>query len=259
MKCRVTQEARTRLAGKVVLIGGGATGIGAAVARRAAAQGAGVVVADVHRERAEATAEAVGGEAVWFDIADEDSVRSTVAHVAGRYGRLDGLHCNAADISPATYGRDTDVVDVDLDVWHRTLAITLHGYFFLARHAIPLMLAGGGGSIVTTSSDAAFMGDAAHVSYAVAKSGVTALTRHVAQRWGKQGLRCNAVAPGLTMSEVAVEHGNREWHERYLAAAPTPRLGTPEDIAAMVVFLLSDEAGYVNGQTISVNGGYVLR
>ena len=121
------------------------------------------------------------------------------------------------------------------------------------------MLAGGGGSIVTTSSDAVFMGDAAHVSYAVAKAGVTALTRHIASRWGKDGLRCNSVAPGLTMSEVAVEHGNKAWHERYLAAAPTPRVGHPDDIASLIVFLLSDEARYVNGQTLSANGGYIMR
>lgn len=252
------------LAGKVVLIGGGATGIGAAVARRAAAEGATVVVADLFGDRAERTAAAIteaGGvaEAARFDSADPESVAALVAGVAERHGRIDGLHANAADISPNTYGRDTTVVDVDLEVWGRTLDITLHGYFHLTRHAIPVMLAGGGGSIVTTSSDAVFMGDAAHVSYAVAKSGVTALTRHIAQAWGKRGLRCNSVAPGLTMSEVAVEQGNKAWHERYLAAAPTPRLGTPDDIASMVVFLLSDEAAYVNGQTLSVNGGYLLR
>jgi NAD(P)-dependent dehydrogenase (short-subunit alcohol dehydrogenase family) len=249
---------------KVVLIGGGATGIGAAVARRAAREGAAVVIGDVDADRARDTAAAIGqeggrAEAVGFDIGDEDSVRSLVESTMARFGRIDGLHCNAADISPRTYGRDTTVVDVDLEVWHRTLAVSLHGYFLLARHAIPAMLDGGGGSIVTMSSDAAFMGDANHVAYAVAKSGVGALTRHIASRWGREGLRCNCVAPGLTMSEIAVEHGNRDWHERYLAAAPTPRVGRPDDIASMVVFLLSDEACYVNGQTVSVNGGYLFR
>lgn len=257
------------LTNKVVLVAGGATGIGAAVARRMAEHGAVAAVGDIDLARAEATAaeiRAAGGAASahQFDCGDQASVEAIVADVAGQHGRLDFLHANAADISDRTYGQDLDIVDVDLAVWQRTLDITLNGYFHLVRNGIPHLQRAGGGAIVLTSSEAVFVGDPRHVAYGVAKAGVTALTRHVAAAYGKQGIRCNSVAPGLVISEIAAEiarlHPERaERHQRILDASPTPRLGTSDDLASVVAFLFSEDAAYVNGQTWSVNGGSFMR
>lgn len=252
------------LADKVVVVAGGATGIGAATATRLAQEGASVVVGDVNVARAQETAERIAAEggqaiAVEFDISHEESVRGLIAAAVERFGGLDGVHCNAADLSEETFGRDTDVVSVDADVWHRTLAVDLTGYFFTARHAVPELLKRGGGAIVNTSSVAAFSGDVQKPAYAVAKAGITALTRHVASRWGKEGVRCNAVAPGLTLSEAVLSENRPGWREQVLAAGRSPRLGQPEDTAALVAFLLSDDGSWINGQVYGVDGGFLLR
>lgn len=251
---------------KTVIIAGGGAGIGAAVAARLAEEGAKVVVGDINIENAERTAQKLvdaGGTAaaVAFDITDDASVHDLIESAVKLYGGLDLLHANAADLSHATFGADTNAVDVPLDVWDRTLDVGLKGHMLLVRHAVPRMLERGGGAFVHTSSNSAFMGEPIHVAYGVAKAGITALVRHTSSAWGKQGIRSNAVAPGLTRTEVVIEEAKTrpEWGDFVLSRIHSPRLGLPEDIAAAVSFLLSDDAAWISGQTYSVDGGHQLR
>jgi len=252
------------LNGKVMIVAGGATGIGAETARQLAESGASVVVGDVALERAEQTAadiRATGGaaEAVGFDLGDEPSIAALVTGTVERHGRLDGLHLNGVDTSQESQVGDLDALDVDLDTWDRVLRINLRGYLLGIRFAVPELLAGGGGAIVCTSSGVSLVGEATRVSYGVSKAGINALVRHVASRWGKEGIRANAVAPGLVLSDLMRTPEYEPLRNAVLKMTRSPRLGETSDIASMVRFLLSDEAAWINGQVISVDGGATQR
>ena len=247
-----------RLDGKIAIVAGGATGIGAATAERLASEGATVVVADIKGDTAQRTAAriaAAGGDAigVMCDIGDDASVAAMVATTVDRYGGLDLIHINAADLS--IIGQDHDVLKVSMEIFDRTIAIDLRGHVLCTRHALPVMLKRGGGAIVYTTSGAAFIGESTRVSYGVAKSGVNALMRHVASRWGKEGIRSNAVSPGLVLSETALANLSLEQQASQLTDAASTRLGKPADIAGMVAFLMSPDGEWVNGQVIVVDGG----
>lgn len=247
-----------------MVIAGGATGIGASTARRLCDEGAKVVVGDINDVDGPATVDAIvaaGGTAhfVPFDMADEPSVRRLFEAAAERFGAVDALFSNAADLRSEIILADTDVVDIDLAVWHRTLAVDLTGFFYAARHAIPHLLARGGGPIVVTSSADAFFGAGERPAYAASKAALGALVRHIATRWGKEGIRANAVAPGPVLSEVFEANASTEMLDGFLSQVRLDRLGRPEDIASTVAFLLSDEAAWMTGQVMSVNGGMVVR
>jgi len=247
-----------RLAGKIAIIVGGATGIGAATAERLASEGAAVMVADIKADLAEATAArivAAGGKATGIrcDIGDDASVAAMVKATVERYGGFDAIHINAADLS--IIGQDLDVLAVSMEIFDRTIAIDLRGHVLCTRHALPELLKRGGGAIVYTTSGAAFIGEPTRVSYAVAKSGLHALMRHVASRWGKEGIRANAVSPGLVLSDTAQAHLVAEQLASQLADAHSTRLGKPADIAGAVAFLMSDDGEWVNGQVLVVDGG----
>jgi NAD(P)-dependent dehydrogenase (short-subunit alcohol dehydrogenase family) len=247
-----------RLAGKIVIVAGGATGIGAATAERLASEGAAVMVADIKADLAEATAArivAAGGKAagIHCDIGDDSSVAAMVKATVERYGGFDAIHINAADLS--IIGQDVDVLAVSMEIFDRTIAIDLRGHVLCTRHALPELLKRGGGAIVYTTSGAAFIGEPTRVSYAVAKNGLHALMRHVAARWGKEGIRANAVSPGLVLSETAQAHLGTEQLASQLADAHSTRLGKPADIAGAVAFLVSDDGEWVNGQVLVVDGG----
>jgi NAD(P)-dependent dehydrogenase (short-subunit alcohol dehydrogenase family) len=251
------------LTDKVVVVVGGATGLGAATAARLAAEGSAVVVGDIAEAAARQTAEgivAAGGTAtaVAFDLADPGSVGALMRAAESTYGGIDGLFNVGADMS--TLPADSDVVDIDLDVWDRVMTVNLRGYVAAMKHAIPRLLDRGGGTIVNMSSAAAFQGEPARPAYATAKAGIGALTRHVASRWGKEGIRCNAVAPGFTATEAI--RSVPQWPDLEASALRRirgMRVGDPGDVASLVAFLLSDEGAWINGQVLNIDGGTVLR
>lgn len=234
------------LDGHVSLVLGGATGIGAAVATTLRARGAIVVVGDLVPPE--------GGLLV--DITDEAGLAAVVAAVEGEHGRIDSLVNVVADTSILL--RDTDALSLDLEVWDRTLAVNLRGQLLAVRAVLPGMLARGGGRIVTMTSGAAYAGEPVRPAYAASKAGLTALTRHVAARWGRKGIRCNAVAPGVVETAASQGAMGPMW-ETMAKYNPTGRNGRPEDIAGMVAFLVGPDAEWVNGQVLGVDGGSLMR
>lgn len=251
------------LSDTVAVVVGGATGIGAATASRLGEEGCRVVVGDIAADAARQTAErivAAGGTAVHvaFDLADPESVAGLIDTAATTYDGVDLLFNVGADMT--TIRSDTDVVDIDFGVWDRVMAVSLRGYVAAMKYAIPSMLGRGGGAIVNMSSAAAFQGEPARPAYATAKAGIGALTRHVASRWGKEGIRCNAVAPGFTATEAI--RAVPQWPDLQAGALKRirgTRVGEPSDIASLVAFLLSEEGFWINGQVINIDGGTVLR
>lgn len=248
------------LSGKVGIVAGGGRGIGAATVRRLAAEGAAVVVGDIREAEAAAVAAEInsaGGRAlaVPLDITNEQSVAELVEKAVSTYGGLDFFHANAAG---GTQG-DIDALNCPLDVFDQSISINLRSHFICTQKALPALMERGGGAMVYTSSGAAYGGAPWQVAYPVAKNGLHALMRHVAARWGKQGIRANVVAPGVVLTEAVREHLTPEYTEEALKRVPSPRLGQPDDIAGMVTFLVSDDGQWVNGQVISVNGGAAMR
>lgn len=242
----------------------GAGGIATATACRLAARGATMVIGDLSLDAAKAACDragAVGGNAAPFDfdLSDEETVAALIDFAVNKFGRIDGLFNVGADVSATNMGRDTDVLDIPLDVWRHTLDVNLTGYLLTIRHALPHILRQGGGPILNTMSGAAFVGEPWRVAYAVSKAGLSALTRHVARRWGKEGVRCNAIAPGLVLTETGVAAVGSELLDQILAQIPTPRHGKPDDIAAVAALLLSDDGAWINGQSYSVDGGLTMR
>ncbi len=253
-----------RMDSKVVLMAGGAGGIGSATSRRLGAEGAKVVVGDLNEEAAAEVAAdivAAGGTAVsvGMDVGDEGSVAAAIKAALDAYGGIDGVHVNAADLSPGTVLQDSDALGLDLSVFDRTIRTGLRGHLLCTQLALPHLLGRGNGALVYTSSAAAFIGEPERPSYAMAKAGINALVRHVASKWGKDGIRANAVAPGLVVTPTIEKTMDERFLQYALAGTRSSRLGRPEDIAAMVAFLMSSDGEWVNGQIISVDGGAVLR
>ncbi len=252
--------AEGRLAGRVAIVTGAASGIGRATALALAREGAAVVVADLNAAGAKQVAaeiETAGGRALGqaTDVASEASVVAMVAAAVDTFGGLDVLHNNAAASDPAVMGGDGEVTALSLETWERTLAVNLRGPMLGCKHAIPRMLERGGGVIVNTSSASGLTGDLVRTAYGVSKAGLDGLTRYVATQYGKRGIRCNAIAPGVIATPALAANVPPELIAVYERSHLTPRLGTPEDIAVMVVFLASDEAAFVTGQVLSVDGG----
>lgn len=250
----------TRLTGKVAIVTGAASGIGRATAALLAKEGASVVVADLDEAGAKRVAHeicAAGSRAVGFgvDVSDEAGVRAMVDAAVEAFGGLDILHNNAAAIGAASPGVDVDVARIDVEVWDRTMAVNLRGVMLGCKHAIPRMLERGGGAIVNTSSGSAQRGDLTIPSYAVSKGGVDTLTLYVAAQYGKRGIRCNAIAPGLILTHPVENFGGERYVRMLEEHHLTPRVGRPEDIAQAVLFLVSDAAGFITGQILNVDGG----
>jgi NAD(P)-dependent dehydrogenase (short-subunit alcohol dehydrogenase family) len=245
---------------KVVLLSGGASGIGRATAILVAQEGASVAIGDVALQEAQAIAEDIattGGQALaaHCDVRSEESVAAFVELTAATFGGIDCLDHNAAWSHPRL---DTDAGDIDLGIWTRVMDTNIRGALLLARHAIPHMIERGGGSIVNISSGTSTIGESTRVAYGVSKAAINQLTRHLATRYGRDGIRANAIAPGFILTETAETQVPDDIKTRLAESNPTRRLGRPEDIAQVVVFLFSEAASYVNGQLLHVDGGHQI-
>jgi NAD(P)-dependent dehydrogenase (short-subunit alcohol dehydrogenase family) len=251
-----------RLEGKTIVVAGGG-GIGGGLARRFAAEGANVVLGDVTLEPAETLAHEIaasGGSviATKLDGSNEESAAAVVGLARAQFGGLDGIHVNFATFVDGDF--DRGILELPLEHFDETMRVNLRGYFLCTRAALPALLDRGGGAIVYTSSPAACNGQPTQVAYATAKAGIEAIMRHVAARYGAQGIRANCISPGSTLHErleQELDEATKQWCLGL--ALIKSRLGRPEDIAAMSALLMSDEGGYITGQVIGVDGGVVMR
>jgi NAD(P)-dependent dehydrogenase (short-subunit alcohol dehydrogenase family) len=250
------------LDGKVALIAGGAGGIGTATCLRLASEGAKIFVGDIDQNGVAEVVKkitAAGGQAegAVLDLGDEASIKAAFTAARKRFGAIDLLHCNGAMLGEPMLA-DVNVLDISLETWNLTLKIDLTGYLICTKEALPDMIAKKRGSIVYTSSGASYVPEDVRVAYGVAKAGINALMRHVAHNWGRQGVRANSIAPGLVLTG-ATRGLPKELLERLLLNVRSTRHGSPEDIAAMVAMLFSDDGEWINGQTYAVDGGLTVR
>ena len=248
-----------RLREKVVLITGGAAGMGRLAARTFAREGARVVAVDVAEEAGgEVVAEVArdGGQALFVraDVAREDQVRLAVQRTVERFGRLDVLYNNAG-IFPE---RDGSVVDLEETVWDQVMAVNLKGIYLCCKHAIPALLRSGGGSVINVASFVALVGcSVPQDAYTASKGGVIALTKSLAVQFGPRGIRANAIAPGPIETPLLTSWllTDPEAKQRRLSRIPMGRFGRPNDIVQMALYLASDESTWVNGSVLVVDGG----
>ncbi len=247
--------ANDALTDQVVLVTGASRGIGAAIAVACADAGADVAIG--YRQEAgsaEATVAAVrsrgrGAEAFPADLREPDQVDTMIEAVQDRFGKIDGLVNNAGIIA------ESRVVDMTVDEWRRVLDLNLTGAFLCSRAVLPGMLHRGSGSIVMISSRLGQIGLAGVAHYSAAKAGLLGLARSLAKEVGPEGVRVNAVAPGVTITDMTTDLLKSEEGRRRLAELPAGRFATAEDVAATVVFLLTDAASLYHGQTLNPNGG----
>jgi NAD(P)-dependent dehydrogenase (short-subunit alcohol dehydrogenase family) len=244
---------------KVAIVTGAASGIGRECALALAAEGAALVIADISVDGGQAVAQQIrdgGGRAiaVAVDLGEPSQIDAMVDSCIAEFGRLDILHNNAAATHLAAT-RDLAVADTDCEVWESTMRINLTGTMLATKFALPHLLATGAGCIVNTSSGTSLGGDLGHTAYAVSKAGINALTQYTAAQYGKAGLRCNAIAPGLVVTPATADNFAGPLGDMMLRHHLTPRLGKTTDIAALVLFLCSPQAGFITGQVFNVDGG----
>jgi NAD(P)-dependent dehydrogenase (short-subunit alcohol dehydrogenase family) len=247
-----------RLDGKVCVITGAGSGIGRACARRFARESARVAVADVAEEPGRAVAaelSGLGADAVFFtvDVTEEESVARLYDAVETRFGAIHVLVNNAGVLHPG----DASVLETELEAWQRVLDVNLTGVFLCCKHGIPKLLAAGGGSVINMGSISGLVGSAtSQIAYAATKGGVIALTRDLAVEFARRGVRANTICPGPVETPLAMQLFQDEaaWQRRRVHL-PTGRLGTPEEVAELALFLASDEAAGMTGASVVVDRG----
>lgn len=245
-----------RLDSKIAIVTGAGQGIGRAIARKLAAEGATVVVTDVNEATAKDTANAIGGSAtgggaisIQTDVTSRDSVNAMAEAVLDRFGRIDILVNNAG------WDKGEPFVESEPETWDRVIAINLYGVLNTSKKILPVMMAQGGGTVVNLGSDAGRVGSSGEAVYSAAKGGVIAFTKSVAREMARANVNVNCVCPGPTDTALFASMGGEKLREALIRAIPFRRLGQPDDIANMVAFLASDEASFITGQTVSVSGG----
>ncbi|TCL75979.1 glucose 1-dehydrogenase [Rhizobium sp. BK251] len=242
--------------GKVALVTGAGSGIGAAVSRQLAEEGAEVVIADINAEAAEETVAVIrsnGGRARNFtvDVTDAAAVERLIDFTVQQCGGLD-MAVNNAGID----GARKPTADYPLDIWHKSMNVNLNGVFYCMKYEIPAMLAGGGGAIVNMSSVLGSVGLPFSAAYTAAKHGVLGLTKVAAIEYARMGIRINAVGPGWIETTLLSEHSEASGSRRMAALQPMGRRGTPEEVASLVCFLLSEQAAFITGSCHLVDGAY---
>jgi 3alpha(or 20beta)-hydroxysteroid dehydrogenase len=251
-----------RLAGKVALVTGAASGIGAATSRLFAREGAAVVVADIQAEAGETVAAeigAAGGQAAFqrLDVSRESDWAEAVGLVLARHGRLDVLVNNAGRAGPPARPLVEKTEEAD---WNLVMAVNATGVLLGMKHAIPAMRRNGGGSIVNVVSIYAIVGSASGTSYHASKGAARALTRSAAIQYAKEGIRVNGVFPGYVETAMTREHHARPGvREGRIAETPLGRLAQPEEIAPGILYLASDESSFVTGTELVIDGGMTAR
>jgi NAD(P)-dependent dehydrogenase (short-subunit alcohol dehydrogenase family) len=245
------------LTGKVAIVTGGASGIGAAACRRFIQEGARVAIGDIDGDRAHALAKELGKDAIGvrFDAGDVAQIENLVSKTVATFGRLDFLFNNAAIMTHEVVIKDTNPVDIEFDTWDLVQRVNVRGYLAGCKFAIPHMLKTGGGSIVMTASGSGIRGDISNIAYGCSKAAIICMAMYVATQYGKQGIRCNAINPGL----IRTEGGKKNVHGPILDIVTrnhlTPYVGQPEDIAANAAYLCSEDGRFITGQAINVDGG----
>ena len=245
-----------RLKDKVAIVTGSTSGIGIGIAKMFAAEGAKVVICGRREERGQAVVsdiEAAGGEAMFhfLDITKPETVDALVADTAAAWGKIDIMVNNAAGMAL----KDGRVDEISLEDWDAVFASDIRSTFYCIKTVLPYLQQNGGGSIVNIGSMASCGGDLGTTAYACAKAGVDMLTRYTALQYGKQNIRCNCVRPGLIVTPENEARVPDALKEIFLSNIEVGRYGSPEDIAAMCVYLASDESAYFTGQVVTVDGG----
>ena len=245
---------------KVVFITGGASGLGAATATKFAAEGAKVVIADVNTAGATAFAATLPDAlAVTTDTSDAESVEAAFATAIAHYGHIDVIFNNAG-----IDGKQQKLHEMDVANWNRVRSINGDGVFYVLKYGIAALLANGGGNVVNTSSTAGLTAQDNISAYTFAKSGIVGLTRSAAVEYAKENIRVNAIAPTavltpLVQNFIDTAADPKAMQEHMVSMNPIPGMPTPADVADSVLFLASDEAKWITGHTLPIDGGYVAR
>lgn len=241
---------------RVAIVTGAGAGIGRAIARRLAAQGATVVATDIDGVAAKTVAEDLGPDAsaMAVDVTSRAAVDDMAAETRARYGRIDVLVNNAGwDVS-------SPFLDLDPEVWDRIIGINLYGVLHTSRAVLPVMVEQGHGTVVNLASDAGRVGSSGEAVYSAAKGGIIAFTKSTAREMARRGINVNCVCPGPTDTALFASMGgdSPKLRDALTRAIPLRRLGTPEEVAHLVGFLASDQAAFITGQTVSVSGGLTM-
>ncbi|MDQ0210569.1 3-oxoacyl-ACP reductase [Arthrobacter sp. KN11-1C] len=250
----MTEFISHRLKDRTAVITGGGSGIGLATAKRFASEGANVVIADIDPAAGEAAAAAVDGIFVKVNVTDEQEVIDLFAAAKSHYGSVD-IAFNNAGISPPD---DASILDTGIDAWRRVQEVNLTSVYYCCKYALPYMLEQGKGSIINTASFVAVMGAAtSQISYSASKGGVLAMTRELGVEFARKGVRINALCPGPVNTPLLKElfASDPERAARRLVHVPLGRFAEPEELAAAVAFLASDDASFITASTFMVDGG----